>query len=115
MTHFLLLIHLCPHRLMLRLNDDCRHRFGTRAGLAALGSRKKEGLCLKVDQALSQVLPPLPDGSNPALENPATVGAAKKAARTVITVLMTAYKHPEASHSSRRTGLLDLCCDTSNG
>ncbi|CAM9165860.1 unnamed protein product [Laminaria digitata] len=64
------------------------------AGLAVLGSRKKENLCLKVDKALGEMLPDLPDGS-PAAEDAVAVAGAKKAARTVITVLMSAYKFPE--------------------
>ncbi|CAM9440787.1 unnamed protein product [Scytosiphon promiscuus] len=64
------------------------------AGLAVLGSRKKESLCIKVDKALSAMLP-TNDGSLPASEDAAAVAAAKKAARTVITVLMSAYKFPE--------------------
>eukprot|EP00752_Nemacystus_decipiens_P010745 g9566.t2 len=80
------------------------------AGLAVLGSRKKENLSIKVDKALSQMLvlkPPL-DGddadlsdsdlissSASAVQDPSAIAAAKKAARTVITVLMSAYKFPE--------------------
>lgn len=75
-------------------------------GLAVLGSRKKESLCIKVDKALSQMLKaPLDDadlsdpddgaGSDTAVQDPSAVAAAKKAARTVITVLMSAYKFPE--------------------
>ncbi|CAM9551432.1 unnamed protein product [Ectocarpus fasciculatus] len=66
------------------------------AGLAVLGSRKKESLCLKVDKALGETLEgELPEGGGPAAENATVVAAAKKAARTVITVLMSAYKFPE--------------------
>ncbi|CAB1113955.1 unnamed protein product [Ectocarpus sp. CCAP 1310/34] len=66
------------------------------AGLAVLGSRKKESLCLKVDKALGETLEgELPEGGGPAAENAPAVAAAKKAARTVITVLMSAYKFPE--------------------
>ncbi|CAN0346045.1 unnamed protein product, partial [Ectocarpus sp. 8 AP-2014] len=66
------------------------------AGLAVLGSRKKESLCLKVDKALGETLEgELPEGEGPAAENAPAVAAAKKAARTVITVLMSAYKFPE--------------------
>lgn len=61
-----------------------------------LGSRKKENLCLKVDKALGEMLPDLPDGS-PAAEDAVAVAGAKKAARTVITVLMSAYKFPEVT------------------
>lgn len=69
-------------------------------GLAVLGSRKKESLCIKVDKALSEMLT-TPEGSTPATEDPAAVAAAKKAARTVITVLMSAYKFPEVGGSSK--------------
>eukprot|EP00904_Undaria_pinnatifida_P008190 jgi/Undpi1/4500/HiC_scaffold_17.g07854.m1 len=64
------------------------------AGLAVLGSRKKENLCLKVDKALGGMLPDLPDG-RPAADDAVAVVNAKKAARTVVTVLMSAYKFPE--------------------
>lgn len=82
----------------------------TSAGLAVLGSRKKESLCIKVDKALGEMLATprskgdgedggdLSDGTPnmiPATEDPAAVAAAKKAARTVVTVLMSAYKFPE--------------------
>ena len=67
-----------------------------RLGLAVLGSRKKENICLKVDKALGEMLPDLPDGS-PAAEDAIAVAGAKKAARTVITVLMSAYKFPEVT------------------
>lgn len=69
------------------------------AGLAVLGSRKKENLCLKVDKALGTMLPSAGD-ETAVTEDAAVVGAAKKAARTVITILMSAYKHPEVHYSA---------------
>lgn len=73
-----------------------------------LGSRKKEGLCIKVDKALGQMLEaPIVDDADLSdadesprsavqdVQDPSAVAAAKKAARTVITVLMSAYKYPE--------------------
>ncbi|CAN0123697.1 unnamed protein product [Ascophyllum nodosum] len=64
------------------------------AGLAALGSRKKENLCLKVDKTLSEMLPGLAEiGSSK--KAAAAVASGKRAARTVIAVLMAAYKFPE--------------------
>lgn len=67
-----------------------------------LGSRKKESLCLKVDKALGETLEgELPEGGGPAAENAPAVAAAKKAARTVITVLMSAYKFPEVTESEK--------------
>ncbi|CAN0160153.1 unnamed protein product, partial [Discosporangium mesarthrocarpum] len=68
------------------------------AGLAVLGSRKKENLCRKVDKALEASLPQSGEGGKDrqVLElTPEVVGSAKKAARTVISVLMSAYKHPQ--------------------
>lgn len=76
-----------------------------------LGSRKKETLCLKVDKALSEMMLP-EDGASVdggfAEENASVIAAAKKAARTVITVLMSAYKFPEVggggdTHSPRQS------------
>lgn len=75
-------------------------------GLAVLGSRKKESLCIKVDKALGQMLKaPLDDadlsdpdaasGESDGVQDASAIAAAKKAARTVITVLMSAYKFPE--------------------
>ncbi len=87
--------------------------YPTSAGLAVLGSRKKESLCMKVDKALGEMMMLVTPRSNgddedgddladgnantmiPAAEDPTAVAAAKKAARTVITVLMSAYKFPE--------------------
>eukprot|EP00903_Cladosiphon_okamuranus_P011557 g10877.t2 len=79
------------------------------AGLAVLGSRKKESLCIKVDKALAKTLKaPVDDdddddggGSDTPVheeggaQEPSAIAAAKKAARTVIAVLMSAYKFPE--------------------
>lgn len=72
-----------------------------------LGSRKKENICLKVDKALGEMLPDLPDGS-PATEDAIVVAGAKKAARTVITVLMSAYKFPEVTPTRWMHGIYSM-------
>lgn len=80
-----------------------------RLGLAVLGSRKKENLCLKVDKALGGMLPDLADG-RPAADDAVAVVNAKKAARTVVTVLMSAYKFPEVTKGALLIDDTYHCC-----
>lgn len=69
------------------------------AGLAVLGSRKKGSLCLKVDTALGEMLPDLPDGRS-SKEGAAAVADAQKDARMVITVLISVYEFPKVRRAT---------------